>query len=516
MEPAKTAVRLKISPGVGLSIALAIAILGMVSVYLAGNARGYDPSLTVLIRNVLLMSFFFVVYSVLKKSYKGDFSILVIVALLTGIGFVVQYRISSAINVDFQKTLIKQLSVAAQKNALTDSVNTDSTSAEIAKSRPLAEREIGAIQEEAKQLFKVDTFESGKVFRELLESFPGWSRLIISHLVALLSIFIIIKKCTKQQFIDSLNNPFFWMAFTVLMLFLFVGLSEVGTRGRFVYNMTPWEAFKITIIIFLAGFFAKFKDDFTRERRKVKGKKLQRLLLIWGPFTLIWLTPQLLFVLLKDFGQVIIYGGLVVIMIFVVTRKYAYLIGGIVVTILVSKSIFLLEGVIPPHVLQRFVIWGDVWRLPHDSAWWDNVYQIMNSFFALNAGGWTGAGLGLGHPTNIPLVVSDFVYAAIAEEIGFLGSGLIVLSYLLLFILGMRVAIQAATDFERLLGLGFTTMLAIQVFVNIGGVIKLIPLTGITLPFISRGGFSFLISCIIVGFLMGISHRNGIREKHEY
>ncbi len=497
----------KISPGLGLSLALAISVLGMLSVYLAGNARGYDPSLTILLRNTLLMSFFFFIYAVLKGSYKGDFSILVVVAMLTGIGFAIQYRISSAINVDFQKTLVKQYSAAAQKKVLADSLSVDATGT----ARLTDERAIESIQDEAKQLLKLDQFKWGQLLRDLVESFPGWSRLIISHLIALLSIVFIIRKCARERFMQSLNNPFFWMAFTVLMLVVFVALSEVGTRGRFVYKMTPWEAFKITIIIFLAGFFAKYKDDFTRKTSTVKGKKLQSLLLIWGPFILVWLIPQFLFVLLKDFGQVIIYGGLVVIMIFVITRKYRFLFGGIAVTVLVSKLIFLLEGIIPPHVLQRFLIWGDVWRLPHDAVWWDNVYQIMNSFFAMHAGGWTGAGLGLGYPTNIPLVVSDFVYSALAEEIGFIGSGLIVLSYLLLFFLGMRVVINSDTDLERLLALGFTTMLAIQVFVNIGGVAKLIPLTGITLPFISRGGFSFLISCIIIGFLMGLSHRNGAR-----
>lgn len=310
---------------------------------------------------------------------------------------------------------------------------------------------------------------------------------------------------------DSLARPFFWVTLTIFLLFVFVALSEVKTRGRFVYQMTPWEAFKVTIIIFLAGFFAKYKDEFRRKSPKIKGKKLQRVLVPWGPFLLIWLVPQFLFVLLKDFGQVILYGGLVVIMIFVITRKYIYLFAGIAITIVTSKLILLLEGVVPPHVIQRFLIWSNIWALPHDEAWWDNVYQIMNSFFALNAGGWTGSGLGLGYPTNIPLVVSDFVYSAIAEELGFMGTAAIIVLYLLLFFAGMRIVIESENDFEKLLGVGFTTMLAIQVFVNIGGVIKLIPLTGITLPFISRGGFSFLISFIIIGFLMGLSHRNGKR-----
>ena len=94
----------------------------MLSVYIAGNARGYDPSLAVLVRNVLLMGVFLIVYFMLKQNYKGDFAILVVVALLTGLGFVVQYRISAAINVNFQETLIKQYSAAALKKMQADSL----------------------------------------------------------------------------------------------------------------------------------------------------------------------------------------------------------------------------------------------------------------------------------------------------------------------------------------------------------------------------------------------------------
>jgi cell division protein FtsW (lipid II flippase) len=109
------------------------------------------------------------------------------------------------------------------------------------------------------------------------------------------------------------------------------------------------------------------------------------------------------------------------------------------------------------------------------------------------------------------LVVSDFVYAAVSEELGFLGAGVLILSYVALFVLGVRIVVESKDDFEKLLAVGFTTLLTIQVFVNIGGVIKLIPLTGITLPFISRGGFSFIITFVIIGFLMGLDHRNGKR-----
>ncbi len=500
----------EVSPVIGLFAAILMTVIGMMAVYIAGNARGYDPSLIVLLRNTLLMGLFLLVYALLKPRYRGSYAILVVVAFLTGLGFIVQYRVSSAINVDFQQTLIKQYTTAVEKKMMADSLaavsaQTDSAAAII------KERHLKSIQQEAKDLLRIDQIQSKQLFSDFIAGIPSWSRVILSYLISLLSIVYLVKKCDDERFMQSLAKPFFWIALTIVLLVIFVALSEVKTRGRFVYQMTPWEAFKITLVIFLAGFFAKYKDDFLRKRVKVRGQRLKNLLLPWGPFVFIWLIPQFLFVLLKDFGQVIIYGGLVVVMLFIITKKYLYLFGGIIITVLATKVILLAEGFLPAHVLQRFQIWSNLWALPHNTAWWNKVYQIMNSLFALNAGGLTGSGLGLGYPTNIPLVVSDFVYAAICEELGFIGAIVVVLGYMTLFFLGIRVVIGANNDFEKLLAGGFSTLLIIQVFVNIGGVIKFIPLTGITLPFISRGGFSFIISFVIVGFLMGLSHRNGKR-----
>jgi len=499
------------SPFFGLLMAIVMTAIGMLSVYLAGNARGYDPSLLVLVRNIFLMCLFLLVYALLRPTYKGSYAILVVVAFLTGLGFIVQYRVSAAINVNFQQTLINQYSAAALKKMHTDSSTVISTSTDSLAGRLSQERSLKAIQKEAEELLKIEELKPKQFMQEFFDNIPSWSRVILSYLIAFLLIVYLVKKCSDDRFMDTLAKPFFWISLTVVLLIVFVALSEVKTRGRFVYQMTPWEAFKITIIIFLSGFFAKYKEDFIRKKPQIKGQRLKSLLIPWGPFLLIWLIPQFLFVLLKDFGQVIIYSGLLVVMIFVLTKKYIYLFGGIAVSVVFSKLILLSAGFLPAHVLQRFQIWSNIWVLPHNETWWNNVYQIMNSFFALHAGGVTGAGLGLGYPTNIPLVVSDFVYAAIGEELGFLGAIVIVLAYLTLFFLGIRIVIEAANDFEKLLAVGFTTILAIQVLVNIGGVIKLIPLTGITLPFISRGGFSFLITFIIIGFLMGLSHRNGQR-----
>ena len=187
----------KINPLFGLIFTVLITIVGMLSVYVAGNARGYDPSLAVLVRNSLMISVFLVVYLMLKRTYKGDFAILIVVALLTGIGFIVQYRISSAINIDFQETLIRQYSAAVlEEGALTDSTEQlaglDST-----KAMSSEERSLESIQKEAEQFLKLDKFEFGKIMGEFLNSVPSWSRLIVSYLLALYMVVYLIRRCSE-------------------------------------------------------------------------------------------------------------------------------------------------------------------------------------------------------------------------------------------------------------------------------------------------------------------------------
>ena len=209
MTEQKPPSQLKINPLFGLIFTILITVLGMLSVYVAGNARGYDPSLAVLVRNSLMISVFLVVYFFIKRNYKGDFAILIVVALLTGIGFIVQYRISSAINIDFQETLVRQYSAAVlEEGALTDSTQQLAT-LDSTGDKASEERSLQAIQKEAEQFLKLDKLKFGQVMQEFLNSVPSWSRLIISYSIALYLIIYIIRKCSDNKFMDSLARPFF-------------------------------------------------------------------------------------------------------------------------------------------------------------------------------------------------------------------------------------------------------------------------------------------------------------------
>ncbi|HEY6045726.1 MAG TPA: FtsW/RodA/SpoVE family cell cycle protein, partial [Pyrinomonadaceae bacterium] len=142
-------------------------------------------------------------------------------------------------------------------------------------------------------------------------------------------------------------------------------------------------------------------------------------------------------------------------------------------------------------------------------VWFDKLaFQPAQAIFGIASGKTTGRGLGLGFPEVIPIADSDYVYAAIAEELGLVGGGLVVLAILIFVIAGIRTSIEARDMFTKLCAAGLTAFIGIQALVNIGGITRALPMTGITLPFVSHGGFSLITSFAMLGMLMAFSHRN--------
>jgi cell division protein FtsW len=161
-----------------------------------------------------------------------------------------------------------------------------------------------------------------------------------------------------------------------------------------------------------------------------------------------------------------------------------------------------------PHVQDRISVWLDPWQDPFDKG-----YQLVQSIYAISGGGLFGQGLGegvlispQGH-TYIPYLETDFIFAGIAQELGLAGAAGLILLYVLFLYRGFRIAIMASDGFSKLLALGLTGALAIQAFIIMGGVTRLIPLTGITLPFVSYGGSSIVANFVLVGILLMISNR---------
>lgn len=198
----------------------------------------------------------------------------------------------------------------------------------------------------------------------------------------------------------------------------------------------------------------------------------------------------------RDLGSALIFFGISVTMLYIATSKFRY----VVVCFLLSAAGSVVSYRLFNHVRTRVMIWKNPWPYANDQS-----YQIVQSMFSIASGGLTGTGLGLGHPEYVPINTTDFIFAVLCEELGILIGFAIIILYFLLFYRCMRAAVYGSDKFSRLLAVGYSAMIASQVLVIVGGVMNAIPLTGITLPLVSRGGSSMLITFFSLGIIQKIS-----------
>lgn len=198
----------------------------------------------------------------------------------------------------------------------------------------------------------------------------------------------------------------------------------------------------------------------------------------------------------KDLGSALILFGMSITMLYIATSKFRY----VAVCFLLSVSGAIMSYKLFDHVKTRVLIWKDPW--PYATG---KSYQVVQSMFSIASGGLTGTGLGLGHPEYVPVNTSDFIFAVLCEELGILIGFAIIILYFLLFYRCMRAAVYGEDKFSRLLAVGYSSMIASQVLVIVGGVMNAIPLTGITLPLVSYGGTSMLITFFSLGIIQKIS-----------
>lgn len=267
----------------------------------------------------------------------------------------------------------------------------------------------------------------------------------------------------------------------------------------------PSEIAKVLIVIFAASYLNARRELLAVATRRIgpialpEPRHLGPLLLAWG------ISLAVLF-FEKDLGSSLLFFGVVVVMMWVATARGAYLaIGGI----LFAAGAFLGYQVFS-HVQTRVTVWLHVLEPKFIQ---EEGYQVAQSLFALATGGIAGTGLGLGRPQEIPDVETDFVFSAIGEELGLLGTMAVLLLFVILIGRGYRAAIQRGADsFGQLLATGLTTILALQTFVIVGGVTRLIPLTGITLPFVSYGGSSLVANFVLLALLVRVSAAPPVRR----
>jgi cell division protein FtsW (lipid II flippase) len=269
----------------------------------------------------------------------------------------------------------------------------------------------------------------------------------------------------------------------------------------------PGELAKVFLIVFLAGYL--------REKREVLA---QGRLKDFGPLLLIWGGAMLVLIETNDLGSALLYFGIFLAMLYVATGRVLYV--GIGATLFLAGAFAVYHYV--GHVRDRITIWLHPWTdhpvycgltggqaLRQDCS----SYQLVKSLYSVAHGGWLGTGLGKGTFRTagggqlIPYLNTDFIYSALAQELGLVGVAALLLVYMLFAARGFKIAMLADDGFSKLLAIGLTFAFALQTFIIVGGILRLIPLTGITLPFISYGGSSVVANFVLLAGLLLVSNR---------
>jgi cell division protein FtsW (lipid II flippase) len=257
----------------------------------------------------------------------------------------------------------------------------------------------------------------------------------------------------------------------------------------------PGELAKILLILFLAGYLREKREVLAQGRLKDLGP----LLVIWGASILVLIETD-------DLGSALLFFGIFLAMLYVATARLAYVAAGAVLFVAGAAAAYK----VIPRVQERITIWLDPWPHFHDTS-----YQLVQSLYAIANGGFGGTGFGKGTvatvpPHSVPLIPdahTDFIYSTLAQEVGLIGAAALLLVYMLYISRGFRIALLTDDGFSKLLAAGLTFSFALQTFIIVGGILRLIPLTGITLPFVSYGGSSIVANFVALALLLLISNR---------
>jgi len=526
-----------------LILLFALGALAYFAIYRAGVARGFSPSLLLAFRDLALFIpvFFVFVWIARRHRYAGDLTLFTVAILLFSVGQFTQYR------------LFTDPEYSASQRV-------EERKAREAKSRTLQQRYVNQYYDAEKKraLFNDPSFQiplDAAAANAQEESYWTFKR-IISSVSTLIPLLALLGFCVAFVFTKR-DGVLLWLQRRSLLIGLLTTLPFAviaivySSGGKFLGNTTPWEPVKVTFLLSYAGILA---DHYRNLSRTYWGIPPWRFTL---PFLLVALMPVVPFFALSDFGQVLVFFGAYVTLYVVAVRRLPQVTMAILlVAVLLVASIFAVgiyntvadvfsdkdqvsafervKGVVgrgvPPRIHQRFYLWqhGGIapdpdqhwwWAkeseeaegrgVSNDEAWYNKyAYQPSQALYGVSDGRALGAGLGGGYPESVPIADSDFIYAAVAEELGLIGGAIIIAAFIIIVIAGMRTAIEARDMFTKLIAAGITAFLGFQAVVNIGGVIRMLPMTGITLPFVSHGGWSLLTSFFMLGMLMAISHRN--------
>ncbi|WP_116082028.1 FtsW/RodA/SpoVE family cell cycle protein [Agromyces sp. PvR057] len=297
-----------------------------------------------------------------------------------------------------------------------------------------------------------------------------------------------------------------FVAIILLMLPLVPGLGQARGGAQVwigigdIATFQPGEIAKIALAVFFAGYLVRNRDSLSMVGRKFLGMRFPRARDL-GPLLIVWALSMSVIVFQRDLGTALLYFGLFLVMLYVATSRLSWVVLGL--------SLFLAGALIASQLLDyvnnRFQNWLDPFSEARYNADLGGSYQLVQGLFGLANGGLIGTGWGRGSPELTPVPQSDYIIASLGEELGLAGLFAILALYVLLVARGFRIGFAGQDDFGKLLGVGLAFVIALQVFIVVGGVTRVIPLTGLTTPFLAAGGSSLVANWIIVALLLRLS-----------
>jgi cell division protein FtsW (lipid II flippase) len=509
----------------------AAALIGYVAIIWAGQIRGYEPSKIVAARDLallipVLVAFFWLTR---RQRFRGEMLLLTAAIFLFTAGQLMQFRLFSDPEYGARGAVRTKAREAKAQTVRLLNIETgyDDEKKTFMFGSPEAVPATPGAQKPPVEYSLIDILRSANTYIPI---------------AALIAMALSFQFCKRDDVLLWLQRHALIIGLVTLIPFTIAVF--ISSEGKFFGQTTPWEGVKVLFLVSFAGMLA---DVYSHLRRTRWGLPPARYFIL---FVVIAAMPVLPFFALSDFGQMLVFFGVYLMLYAVAVRKkaqlaYAFSLVAVLFLIFFGATKISSGFGIPGRVYFRFYQWVHTWEAPTPDTWWwkrdferylalknltidpgdtqeirqrnneawaDKVLQQSQGLFGINEGGVVGEGLGLGFPETVPISDSDFIYAAQAEETGLLG-GLGILICLLVFVVaGSSISIGAPDMFTKLLAAGLTAFVGFQGLVNIGGVLRVVPMTGITLPFVSHGGWSLITSFAMLGVLLAISHRNALQR----
>jgi cell division protein FtsW (lipid II flippase) len=343
---------------------------------------------------------------------------------------------------------------------------------------------------------------------DIARSLTGWDafgvRQIVWSTMAVLAAAAVLLVIRNHRVLQRYRYVAGFSAIVLLILpFLpVIGLSVNGARAWVdlgVASFQPGEIAKIALAVFFAGYLVTARDSLSIVGRRVLGFTVPRIRDV-GPILVVWVLSMAVIVFQRDLGSGLLYFGLFLVMIYVATGRASWVVLG---TVLFVGGAWIAAQTLE-YVGGRFYGWLNTFD-PELYERGGGSYQLANGLFGLADGGLAGMGLGRGNPDITPLAESDFIIASLGEELGMIGLFAILVLYMVFVSRGFHLGFAGQDDFGRLLGVGLGFVVALQVFIVVGGVTRVIPLTGLTTPFLAAGGSSLVANWVIVALLVRLS-----------